>query len=59
MKEKLDALDVEVFKLKGGFVSALEYDSILAKKIFEAAATGDLQSFTMVVKESDIRVFKR
>lgn len=40
-------------------MSSLEYDAILAKKVFEYAQNGDLESFTLTVKESDIRVFKR
>ena len=50
---------MEVFKLKGGFVSSLEYDAILAKKVFEYAQNGDVEAFSMACKESDIRVFKR
>jgi hypothetical protein len=37
LRKKLDELDQDVYKLKGGFVSQVDYEQIMTQRLFELA----------------------
>ena len=43
--EKMNSLNQEIFKLKGGYVNSAEYENIFVKKLFDCAVGGNLDDF--------------
>jgi hypothetical protein len=60
LKSKLETLDQEVVKLKApALTSAIDFEQIMSKKIFELAESGSLREFCDLVIENDVRLFTR
>ena len=45
--------------MKYGFVSALDYDQLFTTKLFTLAESNDPSEFNQVVRDNDVRMFKR
>lgn len=48
LKHKLEHLDSEIVKLKGGFINVVDYDEVYVK-MFEYTQESDLAGFVKIV----------